>query len=163
MRWTDKQREIVDLIQQGKTFNEITAMGYSNNMVSRVNRAIKRGELPEEKSTEKSTAPTSGQQQKKGSKSLIAAVELKGAPLLLDLGQAVEPLDRGDIYDAYHLYSDLRARGILNDNFSSVIRDGVGIIWRLLITKPLIEGEEVKLSEVTHGGSTGQSEEGPGV
>ncbi len=36
LRWTDKQREIAQLVADGKEFKDITAFGYSNYMVTKV-------------------------------------------------------------------------------------------------------------------------------
>ncbi len=46
MRWTDKQREIAELIKQGKTYKELMELGYANNTYARVKDALDKGEVP---------------------------------------------------------------------------------------------------------------------
>jgi len=155
MRWTEKQKEVANLASQGKTFNEITAMGYSLNMVSRVTQALKRGESPD-----KATAKVAAKKLPAGP---IPPIDIKGQPIMLDLGTKTVPFDRGKIYDAYQLYSDMMERGIIKDDFASVCLDGIGIIYRLLVLKPVVRGTELLLREETYGRSTGESEAAIGI
>ena len=49
LRWTDKQREIAQLVADGKEFKDITAFGYSNYMVTKVKNALEEGQKPKAK------------------------------------------------------------------------------------------------------------------
>jgi hypothetical protein len=44
LRWTDKQREIDQLVADGKEFKDITAFGYSNYMVTKVKNVLAEGQ-----------------------------------------------------------------------------------------------------------------------
>jgi hypothetical protein len=94
--------------------------------------------------------------------SIIPPITLTGQPIMLDLGVKTVPFDRGKMYDAYQLFDDLVSRGVLKDDFASVCRDGVGLLWMILATSgPKVEEGKVKV-EVTHGGSTRHGEEETG-
>ena len=44
LRWTDKQREIDQLVADGKEFKDITAFSYSNYMVTKVKNVLAEGQ-----------------------------------------------------------------------------------------------------------------------
>ena len=44
LRWIDKQREIAQLVADGKEFKDITAFGYSNYMVTKVINVLAEGQ-----------------------------------------------------------------------------------------------------------------------
>lgn len=85
------------------------------------------------------------------------------APVIFSLGKHEIELEPQAIYESYLLYEDMRLRCQLTDGFSSVILDGVGLLWRILASEPRIEKGEVKM-EVKYGGGFGpsESETGPG-
>ena len=73
IRWTALQRKIAALVDEGKSFNEIVAEGYSLNSTSKVMNALKKGSRPQEGSG-KSMAPIG----KSKSKSSIVTSPLPG-------------------------------------------------------------------------------------
>jgi hypothetical protein len=87
------------------------------------------------------------------SKDPIQTIGITGKPIMLDLGSETVPFDRGKIYDAYQLYVDMKAKGlIVKDDFADVCRDGVGLIWRILSNNPVFETEKVEAMEVSNAG-----------
>lgn len=73
-----------------------------------------------------------------------AVVSLKPAPVIFELGEQRIPLDPQLFYESYILYEDLKVKANLSDGFSSVVRDGVALLWQLLVPKPAIEKGKVK-------------------
>jgi hypothetical protein len=59
LRWTDKQREIGQLVADGKESKDITAFGYSNYMVSKVKNVLAEGQKPKAKAKVKTRTNSS--------------------------------------------------------------------------------------------------------
>jgi len=85
------------------------------------------------------------------------------APVIFILGETKIELDPQALYESFLLYEDMKLRCQLTDGFSSVILDGVGLLWRILASEPIIERGAVK-QEVKYGGrfGAGQGEARPG-
>ena len=74
----------------------------------------------------------------------FAAVRsLKPAPVIFELGEQKIPLDPQELYEAYILYEDLKVKCELTDGFTSTVRDGVALLWQLLVPRPEIEKGKV--------------------
>jgi hypothetical protein len=75
-------------------------------------------------------------------KETIQTVGIIGKPIMLDLGSETVPFDRGKMYDSLQLYKDLVTKDILHDDFASFLRDGAGLLWRILANNPVFESEK---------------------
>lgn len=95
----------------------------------------------------------------------VAALSSARAPILFQLGQETIPLDFGELYECYRLYSDIRARGLIAEQgFSGCLLDSVALTWTILVGQPRIEGDSIKLEEASHGrGNSGSNKEEAGV
>ncbi len=95
----------------------------------------------------------------------VAALSSARAPILFQLGQETIPIDFGELYECYRLYSDVRARGLIGEqSFSGCLLDSVALTWTILVGQPRIEGDSVKLQEVSNGErDSGSNEEKVGV
>ena len=80
------------------------------------------------------------------------------APIIFTLLDHRIELEPDGLYESYLLYLDLKQRCQLSDSFTDVLRDGVGLAWQILASKPIVDQGEV-IMEVTRGRSPGQSEE----
>jgi uncharacterized protein YerC len=49
LSWTDKQRKVAQPIGDGKTYDEIVALGHSGTTYSRVKKALDEGQRPKVK------------------------------------------------------------------------------------------------------------------
>jgi len=95
---------------------------------------------------------TGGQTQSEGGK--VATVTTpKPAAVVFTLSNRQIELDPEALLESYILYEDIKVKCSLSDGFSDVIRDGIGLIWQVLVNKPRIEGGKVRV-EVTNGAST---------
>lgn len=84
------------------------------------------------------------------------------APVIFVLGEHKIELEPEAIYESYLLYMDMQLRCSLNSTFSGVLRDGMGLLWRVIASEPIIEKGEVKM-EVSYGGSPGHGKEEVGI
>jgi len=82
------------------------------------------------------------------------------SPVTVDiLGSAIE-LQDDSIYRSWLIFKDMERRGIVkHDSFSSVIEDGIGLLWNVLVVTPSLQGLKVVAKEAEHGGSAGHGEE----
>lgn len=65
---------------------------------------------------------------------LVTLASTKPAAVVFSLGQTRIEVDPQDFYEAYILYSDLKARGIIvADGFGAVIKDSLMLAWRMLV------------------------------
>jgi len=95
----------------------------------------------------------------------VAALSSARAPVLFKLGQEEISLDFQDLYESYLLYNDMKTRGIIReDGFRDALKDGMALLWTVGVGQPGIEGDRVKLTEVSYGrGSPEDGEEQAGV
>lgn len=91
----------------------------------------------------------------------------KPAAAVFTLGNQKILIDPADLYESFMLYEDLKVRCSLEDNFSTVLKDGIGLLWEILAKNPkgqsavaATEISEVKEkeTEVNYGSGTGTSE-----
>ncbi len=71
------------------------------------------------------------------------------------LGSKDIEVDPQDFYETHLLCEDIRLRLDLKDNFSTILKDCVSIVWRQVSTQPRVDGDKIHL-EVINGGTTGQ-------
>jgi len=79
LRWTDSQKAIAQYISEGKGFTELTQMGYSKALVSKVLNAVKTGSVPPDKPAKTTKTTTSQAYQQSATRvrdRVVDAVEL---------------------------------------------------------------------------------------
>jgi hypothetical protein len=86
----------------------------------------------------------------------------KPAAVVFTLGNQTILLDPADLYESFLLYEDLKIKCELTDNFTQVLKDGMGLLWEVLVNPPILQEEE-ESTEVSDGASTGPSKEEPGA
>lgn len=124
LTWTEKQREVAALAEQGKTFQELIDLGYSLNMTSRVLNALKEGQKPELEVED----PGSG-----SDKPLVAVTGPKSAPIMYRIDQKQISLDPLELNKQYSYYSDLTKKdGGISNSFSQVLTLSMQVLWVLL-------------------------------
>lgn len=155
--WTDNQRELAEVILKHRT-NERS--GYdlkgvqadmpkaSNDTISKVAKSLRE--------TDWIIPGKDGGHPPKESR-LVAVTARQPAPIIFTIGKQDIELEAEALIQSYMLYEDIKAHCGLNQGFSSVLRDGVGLIWQFLVVNPKIEDGKV-IMEVTHGGGTGHGE-----
>ena len=79
------------------------------------------------------------------------------APVVFTIGEQRIELDPEALYESHLLYEDIKVHCGLKDSFSDAIRDGVSLLWQLLVSEPHIEAGQVK-AEVSHGRIPGNGE-----
>lgn len=123
LTWTQKQREVVELAEQGKTFQEITDSGYSLNMTSRVLNALKEGQKPELEVEESGSG---------SDKPLVAVTGPKSAPIMYRIDQKQIALDPLELNRQYGYYLDLTKKdGETVYSFSQVLTLAMQTLWAL--------------------------------
>lgn len=141
--------EIIQQLREGIPVDEVAKrFPVSRRTVERYDKALKEGKLDQ---------PEKPLKEREGGK-LATFTAKQPAPVVFFLGEQRIELEPQAIYESYLLYEDLRAKVGLNDSFSQALQDAMGIAWRLLAAKPIIEGEKFKILEVNHGGDTGQGD-----
>ncbi len=87
----------------------------------------------------------------------------KPAAVVFTLGNQTILLDPADLYESFLLYEDLKVKCQLEDNFSTVLKDGIGLLWEVLINPPDLQQSEEFPEEDNDGASSGDGEEEPGT
>jgi hypothetical protein len=100
IRWTAKQKEVANLLNEGKTFNDLIDMDYSNGLISKVMKALKQGNTPTVTKSESKVEFTEQLKSQKIGEIVIApqnwVLSPKGALLILDTyDRAKEELNYG--------------------------------------------------------------------
>jgi hypothetical protein len=145
LSWTDKQRQIADLIAQGKGFTEITKMGYSLHMTSRVATALKEGKKPparQELAKGGNGAGGGSESNLIGDGSPKELIEIRGpstAPIVFKIDRKEIHLDPLELDRQYGYYADLAKKDGLIHTFSEIQTFGVQLIWILMQDIPLTE------------------------
>jgi len=93
---------------------------------------------------------------------LAAVITKKPAPVIFVLGDQRIELEPEALYESHLLYQDMKVRCGLDSTFSSVLRDGMALLWRVIASEPIIESGTVKM-EVKYGGRPGIGEKEVGV
>jgi hypothetical protein len=145
LSWTDRQREIADLVGQGKTYQQIIDLGYSKHMTSRVINALRKGIKPPEvelNGANEGGGNGGGTGQEDGVKSdktkpFVQAVGPKTAPIVFSVEQKKIPLDPIELHRQYSYYLDIANKdgGIIN-SFSQVQTVAMQVLWVLLQNIP---------------------------
>lgn len=163
-RWTDYQRGVAEVILRHRTEE---GSGYDLNGVQQELPDVSKGIISDVAKAlrENGWAMPAKEETPPGKRAPLADFKTrKTAPVLFDIGEETVELNPSDLYDSYQLYRDLTSKGIIEeDRFSAVLKDGMGIIWRVLATRPAFESEKVKILEVNHGRSTEESDTGTRV
>ena len=161
-KWTDYQRQIAEVILRHRAD---TPTGYSYKAVKEELPTTSSGKISEiAKALRENNwviPPKDGQKtpkEKEGGK-LATVTARQPAPVVFMLGKQEIELDTECIYESYLLFLDLKSRVPLKSDFSSVIRDGVGLLWQILASQAVVDKEEVRL-EVSH--VTGSPGDGKG-
>ena len=164
--WTDYQRRVAEVILRHRAD---TPNGYSYKAVKEELPSIPQGKISEIAKLLRENnwviPPKDGQKppkEKEGGK-LATVTARQPAPVVFMLGKQEIELDAECIYESYLLFLDLKSRVPLKSDFSSVIRDGVGLLWQILASQTVVDKEEVRL-EVSHvAGSPGDGKGETGV
>jgi hypothetical protein len=125
LTWTDKQREIAELAGQNKTFVEITDLGYSKNMTSRVLTALKEGQKPEPKPE----PGTPGTEPGGAAKPLVSGAAPKVSPIIFRVASREISLDPLELNRQYQYYLDLAKDDGMNYSFSEILTIGIQLVW----------------------------------
>lgn len=164
IRWTDYQRGVAEVVLRHRTEE---GSGYDLNGVQQELPDVSKGIISEVAKAlrENSWAIPAKEEKPPGKRPPLADFKTrKTAPVLFDIGEETIELSPSDLYDSYQLYRDLMSKGIIEeDRFSAVLKDGMGLIWRVLATRPAFEPEKVKILEVSHGRGTEESDTGAGL
>ncbi len=153
-QWTDYQRRIAEVILKHradtkagydfKTVKEELGSDVSQGKISEVAKALRENDwiIPAKESTP-------GPPVREGGK-LATVTAKQPAPVIFTLGQQMIELDAEALYESFILYQDMKVKCSINDGFSAVIRDGVGLLWRVLVSEPKISAGKVSV-EVPNG------------
>lgn len=142
--------EIVEALRAGESVDDVAKrLPVSRRTVERYDKALKEGKFEEKEKPSKE-------------KEIAAVTARQPAPVIFVLGEHKIELEPGAIYESYLLFMDMKLRCSLDSDFSSVLRDGVGLLWRVIASEPVIDKGTVKM-EVSYGGSSGPGEEKVGT
>jgi len=157
--WTQKQREIYDLLTKGMSFSQVVEQGYAKATVSKVKKAIDNGEIPPEPKAAVPTIPkvvTAGTIQSPG-----FITPGNRPPVLFDLGQQTIPLAWQSLYEAHRYYQDFVDEEGIEDGFGEMLLWCVKDVWKRFRTRTRIESGKI-IMEVDNGENHGRSGEGEG-
>jgi hypothetical protein len=138
LSWTDKQRKIFQLLEEGKEFKAITDLGYSLNMVSRVKTARNEGQKPD---LEDDQNDGKGGTPKKpsGPLDLVAIGAGKSSPIVFRLDKKEIVLDPLELMKQYRYYSDITKKDGFTESFSEVLTIAVKLLWISLLDIPITQ------------------------
>lgn len=128
--WTDKQRKVFQLLEEGKEFKAITDLGYSLNMVSRVKTARKEGQKPGVEEEKK---------QASGPLDLVAIGGGKSSPIVFRLDKKEIVLDPLELMKQYRYYSEIVKKDGFTESFSEVLTISVKLLWTSLLDIPITQ------------------------
>lgn len=80
---------------------------------------------------------------------VVTVTAPRPASVVFSLGAYKIEVDPKDFFESYLIYLDMKQKLNLQDSFSAVLLDSIGMAWRILLTHPVIEGLEAK--EVANG------------
>jgi hypothetical protein len=136
LSWTDKQKEIFQLLEEGKEFKAITDLGYTLNMVSRVKTARSEGQKPESEGGQNDGKP--GDQKKpSGPLDLVAIGGGKSSPIIYRLDKKEIVLDPLELIKQYRYYSDIVKKNGYTESFSEMLTLGLKLLWISLLDIPV--------------------------
>jgi len=93
-----------------------------------------------------------GKTQTEGGKLATVTTPAPAAVVFVLGNQRIE-MDPESLYESYLLYQDMKARCELTDGFGIVIRDAMGLMWRVLTTEPLISNGQVIMEVADESGN----------
>lgn len=118
------KEEIMEALRQDATIDDIVnRFPVSERTVRRYLAEIRKEKPPKER---------------EGGK-LATFVAKQPAPVVFVLGEQRIELEPEALYESYLLYQDMKVRCGLDSTFSSVLRDGMGLLWRVIASEPVIE------------------------
>ena len=138
LRWTDKQKEVAQLITEGKEFNDIVASGYSPHMASKVKTALAKGQSPGQKEEEEAEIK-SGSGNGNGKQGLVGIKVPKSSPIVFTINKKEIALDPLELNTQYRYYQDLTKRDGMSYSFSEIQTIGIQVVWILTQDIPLTE------------------------
>lgn len=144
-------------LRGGMSFQDVAAKYHLSERSTR--RYLK--EVEEEQSGKKQVPSAPGGRMSKEGGKLAAVTNPQPAATVFTLGNQTILIDPADLYESFLLYEDLRVKIPLDQPFSSVLKDGVAILWEVLAKNPVnqkpdqLAEEEKELVEVTHDDSSG--------
>jgi hypothetical protein len=136
LTWTDKQREIFNLLEEGKEFRAITDLGYTRNMVSRVKAAREDGQKPEPLKEDPDSSRT---KQSSGPLDLVAVGSGKSSPIVFRLDKKEIVLDPLELMKQYRYYTEIVKKDGFTESFSEVLTIAVKLLWTSLLDIPITE------------------------
>jgi len=141
LTWTDKQREIFNLLEDGKEFRAITDLGYTRNMVSRVKAAREDGQKPEPLEEDPAGSGTDGSRTKQGSRTSQSLVGVSGpkssTPIGFKIGTKEIVLDPLELMKQYRYYTEIVKKDGYTESFSEVMTIAVKLLWTSLLDIPV--------------------------
>jgi hypothetical protein len=90
---------------------------------------------------------------------LITVTAKKPAPVVFTIGDEKIEVAPGPLYQCWLFYLDLKSRCALEDEFTNVMLDGIGLLWKILLTEPVVVDGKIKMEVHDNGAGTGTSQE----
>jgi hypothetical protein len=132
--WNQSQREIYDLFQQGKTFDQVVKAGYSNSTVSRVQKEFKAKHAPPAVEADPPFNPSTGPHKTGGTTNLIAAKTPVAGLIQLRMGATVIDFLEEDSYQCVQYFRDLQQQLGWQSDFSSTMREAMKLLRAVITT-----------------------------
>ena len=118
------REEIIQALKAGETVNEVAnRFPVSRRTVERYAKQLEEGKLEQKEKPSR---------EREGGK-LATVTAKQPAPVVFVLGERKIELDPEALYESYLLYEDIKLRCLLTDSFSNVLRDGIALLWQLLV------------------------------
>jgi transposase len=119
-------------------------------------------EVEDEKAGIKQVPNTPGGKSQTEGGQVATITVAKPAAVVFTLGNQTILLDPGDIYESFLLYEEIKVKYHLEESFSTVLHDGMGLLNEVLINPPDKPQEEGPM-EVNDGSGIGYGKEEPGA
>lgn len=107
------------------------------NVIKSLAKAQSLGLISKQEKAGKHTKGKPLGQREGGKFATVAAIQ--PAPVVFFLGEHRIELEPEAIYESYLLYQDIKLRCGINEGFSDTLRDGMGLLWRILAGEPVMK------------------------
>ncbi len=135
LTWNEKQREMFALFDEGKSFDEVVSLGYAHSTASRVLKAFRAGERPED-----GKVPST----KSSGTSPMATVKAAAAGIqVFRIGQQEIPIYPEDMLQCYDHFRDMKDLVGWESDFSSTIREGIKLLRTVIVNFTPQQTQEV--------------------
>lgn len=147
MKWTDKQKEIAEVVLRHRTddsydfkASQAELKDISKSSISDVAKALK------ENNWQIPARGKDGGKVKTETEKSLAGLRIPEPPVVFEVRGEKVRISPEDLYESYFIYLDMKARAGIDDTFSDTLKAGMEILWSLCVRPIITDGGEVKIA-----------------